>query len=316
MPSRRPFGPATPCDSLAPVACDADSAVKPAPLPERATATSSSRPGVRRFAAASSLALSVLAVAVLSQAAPADQVSRTAPGAPSWKYSESGAAMRWHEGTARIVLDPSVIELGSEGEDAVRAAIGAWVETDARLPQVSFERSAERGSAKRDGVNRVLFAPIDVPGHEDDLAITMTYSDADSGAIIEADIIINAKHDFTQVKEAGDDEGDDREYGSHTTCEHTYDLQSVATHEFGHFFGLGEDTDDAEASMYFSTSRCETKKRSLSSVDSVEMVSLYETTTDEPEPGVGCSFASRPNGSGYLGLIAVGALLAFACRRR
>jgi predicted Zn-dependent protease len=257
---------------------------------------------------------------IASQATPAGHATRTSFGAPSWKYSETGAAMRWDKGAVNIALDPSIATLGPEAEDAVRTAIGSWVETDARLPRVSIERSTKKAEAKRDGVNRVLFAPIELPGHKDDLAITVTYSDADSGAILEADIIINARHRFSKVSDTVDDHGDARDgqhkTTSHPACEHTYDLQSVTTHELGHFFGLGEDTEDPESSMYFRTSTCETKKRTLSSVDSVELVSLYDAEADAQEPGVGCSLASpQPETPGATGLIAAVVLLALALRR-
>jgi hypothetical protein len=58
-------------------------------------------------------------------------------------------------------------------------------------------------------------------------------------------------------------------------CKATYDVQSVLTHEVGHFFGLGEDTTDTSATMYFSTTPCDLGKRDLATGDSGEMSTLY-----------------------------------------
>jgi hypothetical protein len=64
-------------------------------------------------------------------------------------------------------------------------------------------------------------------------------------------------------------------------CDGRYDLESVVAHEVGHFFGLGEDMADAEATMYFRTSRCDLGKRVIGPADAAELAVLYAELPDE-----------------------------------
>src|SRR5262249_29116003 len=149
------------------------------------------------------------------------------------------------------VLDPSLEELESGGTEEVRSSFGTWLAAVKTLPDATFEQSNERGSAKRDGVSRVLAGPIDVKGHEKDLAFTMSQTVSSTGEIIEADIIFNTRYRYDDVT------------GNHCN---SYDLASVATHEVGHFFGLADDP-DTSATMFKVTEPCDVHKRVLTSVD-------------------------------------------------
>lgn len=118
-------------------------------------------------------------------------------GAPNVKHTDEGGAVRWRERTMNVYIDDSVDALGPKAEQAVRAAFGAWTASGSQLPSLNFVSARGiRASIKPDGKNSVVFAPIEVPGHERDLAITLTYSDERSGDIIEADIVINARYPY------------------------------------------------------------------------------------------------------------------------
>lgn len=56
--------------------------------------------------------------------------------------------------------------------------------------------------------------------------------------------------------------------------QYQYDVQSVATHEFGHWLSLGHSA-YTDATMYYSTSMGETKKRTLHSDDIGGIQSIY-----------------------------------------
>ena len=86
-----------------------------------------------------------------------------------------------------------------------------------------------------------------------------------------------------------------------------YDVQNVLTHEVGHFFGLGEDDQLMDATMYVSTPPCETQKRDLAVTDEQAMTQLYANVEYE-EDQVGCSAAAHPRA----GLPAVGWIVALA----
>jgi MYXO-CTERM domain-containing protein len=213
-----------------------------------------------------------------------------------------------------VAIDDSVDELGTGAREAVQAAFGSWLETGAELPRLRFESTrGKKPSERPDGVNTVMFAPIDLPGHKNDVAITLTFSDPKTGEIVEADIVINSHHPFAVLgapprdsrPKAGSDDNsndddsddDDRSGGSDPTdqrraegasarscgpatttgaeCGKAYDLENAAAHEVGHFFGLGEDVEDTKTSMYQCISRCEVHKRTLESGDREAAVGLY-----------------------------------------
>src|SRR5207249_3133152 len=99
---------------------------------------------------------------------------------------------------------------------------------------------------------------------------------------------------------------------------HSYDLQNVATHEAGHFFGLGENITDGDATMFITSARGETKKRDLAGDDEDGVRILY-ATAPAAQTGAGCALAS-PSATthwGWLGVgaVALGALAALAARR-
>ena len=126
-------------------------------------------------------------------------------------------------------------------------------------------------------------------------------------------------------KAAGDDKHEDKGDDS-SACGQRYDLQSVAAHEAGHFFGLGEDFDSKQATMFFSTGRCETNKRVLQPSDETTMSALYvandlQAASNDPsvDTAKGCGGAhigqGRASGSGSI-LSALSVLGFVAWRRR
>jgi hypothetical protein len=105
-----------------------------------------------------------------------------------------------------------------------------------------------------------------------------------------------------------------------------FDVQNVLTHELGHFFGLGEDYDDAKATMYVSTRPGETNKRLVSISDGGVMSALYaESASGAPADGsrAGCGGAKLargnvPGASAWIGFgtAALGLMLLAAARRQ
>ena len=203
-------------------------------------------------------------------------------------------------------------------------------------------------SPVRDGENSVLVAPIELPEHQNDLAVTVSYVDEVTGEIVEADIIINSRHlmrlldsDAEEAAQSRRGQHDDEEQdrgpdhlqdgnlgdldGQHeadrraqpdgdevgnprvdqlpelescrangydfAACDHAYDLQSVVAHEVGHFYGLGEDREKTQATMFFCTSPCETHKRSLSDSDTGALDDVYGEDPEE-RPEIVCSVRS------------------------
>jgi hypothetical protein len=257
-------------------------------------------------------------------------------GSAGVKRTQSGADVRWRTRRTEVVIDSSVERLGPNAVAAVQNAFGTWLASDPKLPALSFNSSrGAKVEAKPDGKNSVLVAPIRIPGHEHDLAVTLTYSDEDTGAIVEADIVINSAHAFRVFNDdkGRAEPGDDVQASTMTerrscmagegtakSCgDGAYDVQNIMTHEVGHFFGLGEDMTDNGASMFYCTSRCETHKRALTDADTGSISALYESAAaDETTEASAASCGARLSPKGNLGeaAIALSAVLFLVSRRR
>jgi MYXO-CTERM domain-containing protein len=282
--------------------------LRPDTEPEPTPRASGSR--VRRWHVAFGCGLAVTAVAVAATWPSRAAHPKNAPeptvvsGRAGLKTTSSGASERWFPGTATITIDPALAAATPGAKDAIIAAFGAWASSGASLPQLAFDSTSTPGQAVQDGVNRLLLGPITVPGQEADLAITITYADTSTGEIIEADTIFNDAYDWTSVGSDG------------IACSTGYDLQNVATHEAGHFFGLGEDYDDTTTTMYVSSLPCQTSKRTLTSSDVTVMSGLYaKAPATSAAAGCGARIApgSSTDGAAWA---ALGVVALVATRRR
>jgi len=240
----------------------------------------------RRRALAGAVGLSLIALAgAVAHVRP--HASRTLPavwvsGAPGVRTTPSGAHERWAVAApVTIVLDGS---LDAETKEAVRLSLGSWIASVPGLPPVTVDGRTDKGRAAQDGVNRILRGPIKIPGHEHDVAATITYAEDHTGAIVEADVILNSEYEFGVLDGAGDDK---------TSCAGRYDVQNVVTHEAGHFFGLGEELTDQNATMYVRSLPCQTHKRALTPLDTTALGALY------PESAAGgAGLAGAASGDG------------------
>ena len=157
-------------------------------------------------------------------------------------------------------------------------------------------------------------------GPDDTLAKTTVTFDIDTGTILDADIEVNhAYNEFT----LGED---------HVV----YDLESVITHELGHFIGL-DHTPDLYATMHAAYEEGSLDPRSLETDDIDGLCAIYPPGRSgkcEPDPengladacvqahdgdGGGCALAASPGvpmGGGGLFFIATGLFLHARRRRR
>ena len=234
---------------------------------------------------------------------------------------KAATSQRWMVPEVQVVIDESVHAITPEAEQAIVQAFGAWLSASPHLPELNIEHGRDmKPRLDPDGVNAVVYAPIEFPGHEDDLAITIGFSDEETGEITEADIIINSRHAYSNLSSPtpGAPSASCDGTSQASVCDYRYDLQNVMTHEVGHFYGLGEDREDRTATMYSCTSACETHKRDLSEGDRQTMGSLYKEALEDRYPAVGCDAARlAPRGPawGWAGALGL-ALVAFARRRQ
>ena len=233
-------------------------------------------------------------LAIASLMLVASNASAKAPA----RTTSSGAREHWAEHSVKVTLDPSLASMGPHAMDEVCVAFGAWLEGDAALPQFVFEIGTTRGAAAKDGVSRVLATHDVAPGHEKDVAYTVSWANVDTGAILESDIVFNLAYAFGDVAKG---------------CSQSWDTRSVATHEMGHFLGLAEDMADDTTTMWFRTDPCDAHKATLSTTDVAAIESVYVTSTKPV--AAHCSLAA-PNAPASGGLWVFGAIAALYIRRK
>lgn len=297
------------------------------------------RPGSRRLVLAGALACmasfggAALWHSAQARTRSAHLVPVISSGTAGFKTTPSGALERWGGGAVTVYIDDSVDRLGAGAHDAVERGFGTWLASARHLPRLRFDTTHHATpSLVPDGKSTVMVAEIPFAGHTRDLAITVGFMDPATGKLAEADIVLNARYKWGVLDAAGGpathDMGDDPEAGSglscngshpDTSCGGRYDVQDIATHEIGHFFGLGEDNEDPAATMFKCSSVCEIHKRDLETDDDSAIGTLYATAdTDAAATSpASCdvSHAGSSSGPAWL-LVCLGVAAGVAVRRR
>ncbi len=235
--------------------------------------------------------------AVVSESAFAATTARVA-SATALPRTANGIDERWGAGTVTVVLDGSLDDMDPAAKDAVTAAFGTWMNSGAQVNAVVVNRSSDRIGAAQDGVSRISFGKIDFPGHEHDVAATVSYADDSTGEIIEADTVFNSDYAFEVMPEQASD--------SRECVGQKYDVQDVATHEFGHFYGLGEDMTGKTTTMFITSEPCQTHKRTLTESDLTSMSGLYAVAPPSQAASSGSAAScaiSRTSSRDFSGLI-------------
>jgi hypothetical protein len=259
--------------------------IKPAAGTEQADAPKRpKRSAVALFA----MAFSVVAAIVVVRAHPwkssqHSHITRRVSGTPEPRITSNGAVEHWPVGaTLTAVLDPSLTQLNPGAQQAITEAFATWAAANTGAPTVTFTMSDTPGVAAQDGVNTILYGPITVSGFEEAISITISYAD-DDGTVVEADTIINNAYLYTVIA------APETATPASATCGGKYDIQNVATHEAGHFLGMGEDMVDQTTTMFITSMPCQTHKRTLTASDVTAMTNLYAgVAASTPVVAAGC----------------------------
>lgn len=177
---------------------------------------------------------------------------------------------------------------------AVRRSFQAWTQLPCKgggVGTLTFSENDDTVCAvseyddKGPNVNVVLFRDDDFPYKDEDntLAKTTVTYDASNGAILDADIEVNAA--FNEL----------------TTSNKriVYDLESIMVHEVGHFIGVAH-SPEPDATMYASYETGQTSLRTLDADDIAAACAIYDPTrevTCDATPKGGQKVCATPEGA-------------------
>ncbi len=241
------------------------------------------------------------------------------------RKSDAGEPVRWADSRVEVVIDASVGEVDPHAADTVAKAMGEWsgvdksfapdvVVSDGKADEVGYHKGAKN-------MNTVRYAKEGSPIAGKALGVTVLTYDS-TGKVLDADIIMNggAARDFALLGEKeGYDHGGDHSKDKLPSPKAAkfFDFQNVLTHEAGHFLGFGENNDDKEATMFFSSARGEINKRNLNADDVAGVQDLYadagSSASESPaSAGASCSVRSGVplRGSSWFWFLAAGGSLA------
>jgi MYXO-CTERM domain-containing protein len=166
-------------------------------------------------------------------------------------------------------------------DEIIRTAFRQWMNADCPGGHPSFQIwdiSAPYGgmvcgtpefNSLRPNANVWMFRDNDWPyeGENSTLALTSTIFEKSSGALLDADVEINSYANTLTTTSVATGVGKD--------------LQSIVTHEAGHFLGLGHST-VPQATMFAQYSAGDLNYRSLHPDDEAAICSLYPPDRDSP----------------------------------
>jgi len=117
------------------------------------------------------------------------------------KRTSGGLPVHWEAANVTFEIDPSVAQAVAGGFDAVAEALGAW-SGQSGAPTLTVTVADGKARPGNDGHNVIFFAAGGYAEAGNALAITVLSYDEITGAIVDADIIINGNHSFAVVADA------------------------------------------------------------------------------------------------------------------
>jgi hypothetical protein len=166
-------------------------------------------------------------------------------GTTGWHMPAAGMSYQINYASSPKNLNQSKVE------SAIADAFVTWTAADSK--QIFTDGgSTTAKTARLDGTNAILWKGINSTA----LAITYAWYYTSTGELAEADTVFNKNYSWDWTNISADDCGG---------TSGAYDVQNIATHEFGHWIGLDDlySTADKDLTMYGYGETKELKKDSL-----------------------------------------------------
>lgn len=174
--------------------------------------------------------------------------TRTTYGLGGWHLSSSGHTYKVNYGTVPSSIAGNINTILDQ-------ATGTWTAAD---PDKTFTRAGATSAsrARFDGTNLIAWG--NVPSGA--IGVTYVWYFVATGQLAEADMIFNRRLRWSWSNTSGD-----------CVLLHNYDVQNIATHEFGHVAGLDDlyDPLDKDLTMYGFGALGELKKNTLGPGDTL-----------------------------------------------
>ncbi len=214
------------------------------------------------------------------------------------KHTAGGQVVHWDGAHVSYVVDGSVSHAADGASAAVSGAAQGWSGASG-APTLSTSSGSGASRPAVDGKNTVLYAADGYAPAGAALAITVLSFDESTGAIVDADIVINGKRRFAVLPAGATAPAGTRpvstEGAASSGDDQVFDLQHVVAHEVGHSLGLGDDPTEQAALMYPYSMPDDATVRSPESDDLAGIDAAYAGQTEAPASR-GCGGASVAGG--------------------
>ncbi|MCK5800005.1 MAG: matrixin family metalloprotease, partial [Deltaproteobacteria bacterium] len=174
------------------------------------------------------------------------------------RKAPAGQVLVWSQRAVTVELDGRQLPGAPGAADAVRAAFATWSSAGAPVA-VTLQESKTIADGSQDGKNTIRFEHKRWDYGHEVIGLTLATYYAQSGLVFETDIVFDAVNRQWSTS-------------ANTPSKH-FDVQNIAAHEAGHFFGLGH-SQHTDATMFAESLPGERDKRTLSPDDRAGLAAI------------------------------------------